>query len=56
MRRLTVTEALTDAISRLEDWIGTNCECDNTHEANGTTCCLCQYRETLAAIDNAPSV
>lgn len=39
---------LKDAIGRLEEWIGTDCECDNTHEQNGTTCCLCQYRAAIA--------
>ena len=40
--------SLKDALSRLEEWIGTDCECDNTHEQNGTTCCLCQYRTAIA--------
>lgn len=40
--------ALQDAVSRLEEWIGVDCECDNTHTANGTRCCLCQYRAAIA--------
>ena len=38
---------LQDALSRLEDWIGTDCECDNTHEADNTMCCLCLYRAAI---------
>lgn len=38
---------LADAHDRLADFIGSDCECDNTHEANGTTCCLCQYSALL---------
>lgn len=35
------------AIAALETLIGSDCECDNTHEANGTSCCLCQYRAAI---------
>ena len=52
---LTLLEALKDAASRLEDWIGADCECDNTHVANNTTCCLCQYRATIGSVTNHPS-
>lgn len=38
---------LEDAVSRLEGFIGSDCECDNTHTANDTKCCLCQYREVI---------
>ena len=41
--------ALADAHDRLVGFIGTDCECDNTHEANNTTCCLCQYNAVIAA-------
>lgn len=47
MKTLTLQQALQDAIYRLEDWMGTDCECDNTHANNDTECCLCQYRRTL---------
>ena len=40
-------EALQDAISRLEGFIGSDCECDNTHANNNTQCCLCGYRAIL---------
>ena len=49
MANMTLLNLLQDAKNRLEDFIGTDCECDNTHAQNGTTCCLCQYQ---AAIDN----
>ena len=39
---------LVDATNRLESCIGSDCECDNTHEQNTTVCCLCQYRSTIA--------
>ena len=39
--------ALRDARSRLEGFIGSDCECDNTHEQNGTQCCLCEYGALL---------
>lgn len=41
-------EALQDATSRLEEWIGSDCECDNTHKQNNTVCCLCEYRQAIA--------
>lgn len=44
-------EALRDAVARLAGFIGSSCECDNTHEANGTQCCLCEYTAILARID-----
>lgn len=40
--------ALEDATSRLEGFIGADCECDNTHAANGVVCCLCEYRAAIA--------
>lgn len=43
-----LAKLLTDAITRLEDSIGTDCECDNTHKQNGTTCALCEYRAEIA--------
>ena len=45
--RVALVEALRDATARLAGYIGATCECDNTHEANGTVCCLCEYREAL---------
>lgn len=39
--------ALLDALERLVDLGASDCECDNTHEQNGTECCLCQYRRVL---------
>ncbi|MCG3207225.1 MAG: hypothetical protein FOGNACKC_00825 [Anaerolineae bacterium] len=41
-------EGLADALSRMEELLGTACECDNTHAANGTTCAMCWYRSLLA--------
>src|ERR1039457_4862902 len=41
-------EALQDALARLESFIGSDCECDNTHEQNHTVCCLCEYRAAIA--------
>jgi hypothetical protein len=38
---------LPSAITALEALIGADCECDSTHEANDTCCCLCQYRAAL---------
>ena len=38
---------LIDATTRLGDFMGTDCECDNTHAANNTECCLCQYRKAI---------
>ena len=40
-------QTLPEAIAALESLIGSDCECDNTHEANDTCCCLCQYRAAL---------
>lgn len=40
--------ALKDARSRLADLICADCKCDNTHETNGTTCCLCEYASVIA--------
>ena len=45
-----------DALSRLEDWIGSDCECDNTHEANGTKCCLCELREAISEANKIPRI
>jgi hypothetical protein len=42
-----ILSMLKDATSRLEEFIADRCECDNTHEQNGTTCCLCQYRDAI---------
>ena len=44
---MTLREALRDAISRLKEFIGSDCECDNTHKQNGTKCCLCEYDQVL---------
>ena len=44
---------LIDATNRLEGFLNTDCECDNTHEANGTECCLCQYRKEIASAQGA---
>ena len=41
-------ELLDDATNRLGEFIGTDCECDNSHEENNTVCCLCQYRTAIA--------
>ena len=46
-RQQRLEEALKDALSRLEEWTGTDCECDSTHEQNRVQCCLCEYRELL---------
>lgn len=43
--------SLKDAISRLEDFIETDCECDNTHEQNETECCLCGYQRIIKLIE-----
>jgi len=40
-------EALKDARDRMIELLGTDCECDNTHEQNGTECCLCEYKAVL---------
>jgi hypothetical protein len=40
--------ALEDATARLQGFIGSDCECDNTHAANNTVCCLCEYRAAIA--------
>lgn len=42
--------ALQDARARLAGFIGVDCECDNTHAANGTVCCLCEYAGLLARL------
>jgi hypothetical protein len=39
---------LVDARRRLEYLLDTDCECDNTHVANDTSCCLCQYNAAIA--------
>jgi len=44
-------EALRDAHARLMEWIGSDCECDNTHVANNTVCCLCQYAAIIAKVE-----
>lgn len=38
---------LKDATSRLEEYMETDCECDNTHINNGTSCCLCEYHKAI---------
>ena len=51
MKRETILKLianLKDATFRLESWIGTDCECDNTHAAVGRQCCLCEYRTVIA--------
>lgn len=47
-QRQELLEALKDARSRLQEFIGADCECDNTHEQNGTTCALCSYNAAIA--------
>lgn len=44
---LSLPTALSTVITRLEGAMETDCECDNTHEANHTVCGLCQYRQAL---------
>jgi hypothetical protein len=39
---------LQEAVSILQILIGTDCECDNTHQSNGTKCCLCWYQDVLS--------
>lgn len=46
---------LNDARDRLIEYIGTECECDNTHEANNTKCCLCQYKEAIEGTPYQPA-
>lgn len=41
-------DTLEEAVSRLKRLSGSECECDNTHQANNTTCCLCLYQAVLA--------
>ena len=43
-----LADTLAEAVSRLTLLIGSECECDNTHQANGTSCCLCWYRAALS--------
>lgn len=43
-----LVEALKDAKLRLQEFIGADCECDNTHETNETICCLCEYAAAIA--------
>ncbi len=38
---------LKDATSRLIEWVGSDCECDNTHEATGRKCCICEYNDVI---------
>lgn len=45
----TLRALLADAHARLAGLHDTDCECDNTHAANGTVCCLCQYHEALTS-------
>ena len=44
-------EILRDARNRLISFIGAACECDNTHEANKTQCCLCNCNEALERLE-----
>lgn len=44
---LRAVELLKDARDRLVGFIGSDCECDNTHEQNGTKCCLCEYLDAI---------
>lgn len=48
--RDALAEALQDAYDRLQGFINSDCECDNTHATNETTCCLCWYRAALAKV------
>jgi hypothetical protein len=48
-------ETLEQAVALLEKLIGWGCECDNTHAAIGTQCCLCEYRAVLEA-QSCPSL
>lgn len=52
-QRDRLLEALKDAAIRLEDWIGFDCECDSTHEANGAICCLCGYRAAIDEVEGS---
>jgi hypothetical protein len=45
---------LREAYHELMDIIGSGCECDNTHEQNNTTCCLCEYRTALDGTKRGP--
>lgn len=44
--------ALKDAKNRLQDFIESDCECDNTHASNNTQCCLCEYAEIIHKAEN----
>lgn len=51
---LDLLAALKDARSRLIDFTCAECECDNTHDANGTMCCLCEYTAAIAKAEGRP--
>ena len=40
-----------DARNRLIHFIGAGCECDNTHKANKTQCCLCDCNEAIERLE-----
>ena len=42
---------LKDANDRLKDFIGNDCECDNTHKTNKTVCCLCNYKNIIKSAE-----
>lgn len=49
--------AAKDALSRLQEYSETDCECDNTHDQHGTVCHLCGLSDALrGAIINAERI
>ncbi len=54
IRIIRLAKLLTDATTRLEDFIGADCECDNTHRQNNTVCALCEYRAEIALTRTNP--
>jgi len=46
-RAPVLLDLLIDARKRLAELIGRPCECDNTHEAAGVRCCLCEYAKEI---------
>lgn len=45
--RYELLALLIDARNRLKEFIGAPCECDNTHGAAVTRCCLCEYADAI---------
>jgi hypothetical protein len=50
----SLLDASRDALSRLEEFCGTDCECDNTHQQNGTVCGLCLLRNAIQTAARKP--